>query len=98
MPSTESAAPADLTKTPAFVEMQYELVDLRREVEALRAASKSSDEKPALDPEAIKSAVASAPAFVEMQYEAVDLRNQVDTLQKELSRLRGIFGSLAGGS
>ncbi len=79
---------AELAKAPAFVEMQYEIADLRNEIDLLRKADK---EVPALDPEALKLAVPTAPAFVELQYEAVDLRSQVDSLQKELAKVRKIF-------
>jgi hypothetical protein len=78
--------------------LQYELVDLRRELDALRASAKEEVAKPAIDPDEMKAAVAASPAFVEMQYEAVDLRKQVDTMKEELTRLRGVFGSIADGS
>lgn len=82
---------AELAKAPAFVEMQYEIADLRNEIDLLRTAAKADKDVPALDPEALKLAVPTAPAFVELQYEAVDLRSQVDSLQKELAKVRKIF-------
>lgn len=84
------ALKALVTTAPAFVEMQYELVDLRHQLQALQsaAAEPKVEAPPALDESAVKAVVATAPALVEMQYELVDLRHQLQALQGELAALR----------
>lgn len=84
------ALKALVATAPAFVEMQYELVDLRHQLQALQsaAAEPKVEAPPALDESAVKAVVATAPALVEMQYELVDLRHQLQALQGELAALR----------
>ena len=90
----ETALKALVAAAPAFVEMQYELVDLRHQLEALQTAAAAKPEPPAepaapaLDETAVKSMVGTAPAFVEMQYELVDLRHQLQAMQTELAALK----------
>lgn len=74
--------------SPAFVEMQYELVDLRHQLQALQTAAAQPVPAPALDEPAVKAVVATTPAVVEAQYELVDLRHQLQALQSELAALR----------
>lgn len=86
----DAALKALVVSAPAFVEMQYELVDLRHQLAALqsKAAEPKIEAAPAIDETGVKALVATAPALVEMQYELVDLRHQMQTLQSELAALR----------
>lgn len=88
----EAALKALVSSSPAFVEMQYELVDLRHQLQTLQQApapeAKVEAAAPALDESALKALVPTAPAFVELQYELVDLRHQLQAMQNELAALR----------
>jgi hypothetical protein len=69
------------TPDTRFVELQYEVLDLRHKLEALSAT-------PVLDAASVSALAVKAPAFTEVQYEVADLRHQLQALQAELAALK----------